>query len=70
MPAMMNSTLGDPNLQCGETINFRSSEEHDEQGWVVIRSFMGVVRKHCVLGAECGARQGQREFQGSCWAKT
>ena len=69
MPGMMNSIFGDPNLLCGETINFRSSEERCDRGWFVIRSFMGVVREHCVLGVECGARQGQHEFEGSCWAK-
>ena len=52
---MMNSTLGDPNLQCGETINFRSSEEHRDRGWFVIRSFMGVVRKNCRVGQDKGS---------------
>ena len=35
----------------------------------MIRSLNGVVRKHCVLGAECGARQGQHEFEGRCGPK-
>ena len=49
MPATMCSNLGDPNLQCGDSLNFRSSEEQCDQGYI------GVVRKHCVVGAESGA---------------
>ena len=60
MPRMMNSNLGDPNLQCGEVVNFRSSEGHCDRGWFVFGSFMGVVSKHNVLGAQNGASKEQQ----------
>ena len=34
----------------------RSSEGHGDQGWFVIRSFIGVIRKHNVLGEQSGGK--------------
>ena len=63
VPAMMNSNLGDPNLQCGEVVNFRSFEGHRDRGWFVIGSFIGVSRKQKVLGAQNGQDKSSRLTQ-------